>query len=259
MKLILLTGLDGAGKSTFFSRISSVADDETGILNLPNIDPSVLPEGILKEAAIFLNSVSSRADSEKDVLMKSFALFSSMLLFRNLVDELAEGKKQIICERHPLIDTQIYALFYASRLDPKGIDRQQTYKFYNSNRRLIDFICSASPAFKETTDDRVFTIFEFVFNWFIRDKKFSSVQLKSVFPVELPDIIYYLRADTEILLHRLKERESREAHENFRALQRFDKAYLELLEREGLPCQVFDTGSMSQREIELICKTITGE
>ena len=117
MKVIILTGLDGSGKTTFLERIKEHSNPALcKIINLPHIDTEVLKQYTdLYETALFVNSLNRDADILKLPQLKAVALFASMILYReifNLIKQ--EGVKTIFCERHPLIDPGIYARFYAT-------------------------------------------------------------------------------------------------------------------------------------------------
>ena len=80
MKQILITGLDGSGKSTVFDvleKIKSTRNIET--IRLPHIDTENIKDNpSLKNAAIFVNEINQMADLENKVPLKAVAIFLSM-------------------------------------------------------------------------------------------------------------------------------------------------------------------------------------
>jgi len=255
----LLTGLDGAGKSTFFGRIAELIGGRTGLLRLPHIDSSSVNDPQLRAAAAFITAESLRADGEGDVILKSFALFASMLTFGKLLDEALLNSEQVICERHPLIDTQVYARFYAALLSPERVGAWDTEGYYARNRELVDYLCSLSGHFREAAGDRVRVLLDFIYDWFHIGQKYSARGLRGIFGVELPDRIFYLRADAAVLMQRLGERAGREAHEQHAVLEKLDRTYQALFRDEDLACTVIDTGMMEENLIDDYCKQIIGE
>ncbi|MEL7343078.1 MAG: hypothetical protein AAGM67_21520, partial [Bacteroidota bacterium] len=69
-----------------------------------------------------------------------------------------------------------------------------------------------------------------------------------LFCVDLPDEMYYLEADPEILYSRLAERKIKEAHESVEVLQQLKIAYDEILtELTGaLPIHRINANDLSQ-------------
>ncbi len=255
MRITLLTGPDGAGKSTFFSRIAEMSVPGTGTIRLPHIAWEELPDSMLRDAAEFITVTGLQADREKDILLKSFALFGAMLLFKRLVEASAD-RQHLICERHPLIDTRVYAHFYARLLGPENNIGSHTRSFYESNRDLIDYILSGSELFPVSSDDRVRDVLAFIHDRFHIGKLYATEHMMEIFRIPLPDRIWYLRADPDILMERLSGRTGREAHEKRDVLELLDRTYMDLFKNEQLPCRVIDTGNLDPSAIDEICKQI---
>ena len=228
MKTILLTGLDGSGKSTLLSKISQKFNDVEVIL-LPHIDISKLKnDEKLKKVAIFINDLSKQADINKVPQLKAIALFSSMLLYKKIFSEI-DKIKTIIVERHPLIDTGVYAKFYAEKLFPGSISDEVLNEIDIKFPEEIKYIIELLPkGYQSENNVSSKTIVEFIYNYFYTEKKYGIANLQDLFGVNLPDKIYFLRAKPEILFERIKTRKVLEAHENVEVFRKLDAVYSDI-------------------------------
>jgi len=224
METILVTGLDGSGKSTFFSNLRALNNPHCSIVLVPHVDLTQLDsESITYLAAAFVNKLSEVADCENIVPFKALAMFSSMLLFK----ELAEAKKTefVFCERHPLIDTPIYAGFYASRLTPGCVHPEKLDELDATYRLELEHLVGLLPAEYRKSGQHSATLLNFIYDWFHLRKKDSLRDLEWLFGVSLPSVIYFLKAAPEILFERIRNRERLEAHESIEVLSKLDSAY----------------------------------
>ena len=125
MNLILITGLDGSGKSTLIKKLEdSDLNGSLAFLRVPVIDTYLYKDnGILYNTCCMINELHSQANESKIPQLKVIAMFSSMIVFSELLKLLnKKNPKFIFCERHPLIDTSVYARFYSgSKMDPLNI------------------------------------------------------------------------------------------------------------------------------------------
>lgn len=232
MKVILITGLDGSGKSTLLKRIeSNILLDDYQILRLPKIDIEILkPNPQIFATASFINQLNDEADIKRVPQLKAVALFASMLLYRKLIDLATQAQKSIVyCERHPLIDTGIYAQFYAGKLAPGSISLEILSPFDQMYRKELEYLLNLLPDDVSVNHSGAITSFvNFIYQWFYIEKKTDIENLKKIFNVKLPDKIYYLQATPELLFERIKNRKILEAHESVEVFTLLDKSYKQL-------------------------------
>lgn len=229
IRTILITGLDGCGKSTLFSRLAGEKPDHVALITLPHIDEDGLPhDSTIRKQAQLLNEMSRQADENNWSDLKALALFGSMLLYEQLVREMCTPLTRIlICERHPLIDPLIYARFYAERLTADHLKREKVDYYNTTYGELLSFIVGLLPVKSE--GDFALEIFTFIHDTFKRSVV-PDEQLKQLFKVELPDKIFFLKAAPEILFDRIASRKVAEPHEKLQVMALLDKTYDVLFE-----------------------------
>ncbi len=233
MKTTVITGLDGSGKSTLLQRLSVHLAENQAIIFVPHIPLEGLethPE--LLEAATFIHTLSHQADRTQTPALKAVALLASMLVFRELVElKQAEDKSEFFCERHPLIDTVVYARFYLSKFEEATFDPVSVEQLDARFPEALEFLLGLLPAgYVEREPESPFTaLMGFIRQWFFVEKRMSLTDLQALFGVRLPDEIYFLKADPEVLDARLGERAVREAHEQLAVFRKLDLVYEEIL------------------------------
>jgi thymidylate kinase len=229
IRTILITGLDGCGKSTLFSKLAGEKPDHVALITLPHIDEDSLPrDSTIRKQAQLLNQMSRQADENNWSDLKALALFGSMLLYEKLVHEMCTPLTRIlICERHPLIDPLIYARFYAERLTADHLKREKIDYYNTTYGELLVFITGLLPVKSE--GDYALEIFTFIRDTFKRTAV-PDGQIKQVFKVDLPDKIFFLKAAPEILFDRIASRKISEPHEKLQVLDLLDKTYDGLFE-----------------------------
>jgi thymidylate kinase len=229
MKTILITGLDGSGKSTVFEKIKQQTEtSKVKFIFVPHIDLSeLMPESEEYKVATFVNELGELADKEQLPQIKAIALFSAMLLFQKIEKYLASSKPQIIYfERHPLIDTPIYAQFYAPKLAQNEIPQKIISYIETKYHSELDSLIRLLPRDSKILQKPQLSILtEFIYTWFHLQKKHEITDLQKLFGVELPSKIYYLKADASVLYQRVKDRKRKEAHENEHILSKLADAY----------------------------------
>ena len=217
MKLILLTGLDGSGKSTLLSRLEAKADPDgsIGFLRVPKIEEQLYEgNGPLYRTSLFINRLHADADRLNVPSLKALALFSSMLLFRELLAWLHKnGRKLVFCERHPLIDTAVYARFYADKLDPSTMD-PDLFAYLDATYPDEIHYLVRNIHVNQDGKGMSYGLLAYIHTWFAVHRKWGTSDLRLLFGVDLPDTIYYLYASPDILMQRISGREVREAHES---------------------------------------------
>ncbi len=239
MKITLITGLDGSGKSTLLSRLAlQPALHTPAILYLPQIETDSLVQDILLcKTAHFVNALGKAADEQQIPALKGTALCAAMLLFGPLLAHTeTQSFSSIFCERHPLIDSGVYARFYAEKLSPESLPPKILDSLDQQYRGELEYLLSLLPdeAIQPMTGQMA-TLMNTMYHWFFLEKKTSISALSSLFKVDLPDKIYYLRADTNVLFERIRHREHREAHESVTVLEKLGDAYDQLF--DGLNLQ----------------------
>jgi thymidylate kinase len=229
IRTILITGLDGCGKSTLFSRLTGERPDHVALITLPHIDEDSLPnDSTIRKQARLLNGMSRQADENNWSDLKALALFGSMLLYEQLVREMCTPHTRIlICERHPLIDPLIYARFYAERLTAGYLKREKIDYYNTTYGELLSFIVALLPIKSE--GDYALELFTFIHDTFKRTVV-PDGQIKQLFKAGLPDKIFFLKAAPDILFERIASRKVAEPHEKLQVLSLLDKAYDVLFE-----------------------------
>jgi len=229
MQLILITGLDGSGKSSLLSQIASQAlPNNIGFIHLPFITVEYLQaDSQLYAAANCVNAINRLADQTKQPSFKALALFAAMLLYRPVLQHTQQNNPRIVfCERHPLIDTPVYALFYIPKLLPQAFATNTLAALQDQYSNEIAYICDLIPSqfiTNEPRDIRTFT--KFMFRWFYQEQHTTAAHYLSLFDTELPNKIYFLDAQPETLIKRLESRAVSEAHETLATLSQLRDTY----------------------------------
>lgn len=249
IKTILITGLDGSGKSTLFSKLEAADLAQVTLITLPHVDVYTLPDtSALKQPIGLLNAMSQEADENNWSDLKALALFCAMVLFNQLVQEKTTATtRYIICERHPLIDTFVYAQFYLPRLSAGGMKPEQIGYYNTKYEALFSYILEQLPVGKN--DKGAVAMFTFI-KTFFAGKVAPDGDTKNLFHASVPDHIFFLKADPTILMDRISSRKVMEPHEKLGVLSHFDTAYDALFKRvtqdhqttiENIDAASFDT------------------
>jgi len=268
MKTILITGIDGTGKSTLLNLIeNSSLGANSAFLRLPQIELKNLQKHtILYNTACFVNELGIYADKNKSVALKAIALFSAMLLFKDL--QAVEEKNYpsiVFCERHPLIDTVVYAEFYAEKLAQKPQKEALNENFSTKYFAEIEYLLQKLPVGYVNEKNSFFTFIQFIIVWFFQEKKTDFPSLEKLFGVTVPDKIFYLTASAEILYKRVNNRELKEAHETPETFKIMSKIYDTIFEKLNTEMPNFvtymNTNNLDEikthlQTIEKECKTI---
>ncbi len=252
MKLILITGLDGSGKSSLLTKLE---ENSTGggiaFLRVPKIDSHLFENNkILFGTSCFINHLHAQADELKIPQLKVIAMFSAMLVFKELLNELAAKSPLVVfCERHPLIDTAVYAYFYSgSKMNPKNVAEsifQQLNNKYNNELAYLHSLLKLPE-----TGNPALSYLYFIHKQFSSGDIISTDKLSQLFNIGLPDKIYYLDAKPEVLMQRLKQRESRtgntgnmEAHETVKAFEKMQPVYKLILDNANTEIENINANS----------------
>lgn len=224
IKTILITGLDGSGKSTVFSKLEAANLEHVTLISALHTDVNTIPDrSSLKKPILLLNSMSEEADSNNRSDLKAMALFCAMILFEKLVcEKTTPNTRIIICERHPLIDTFAYAQFYLPRLSSGRMNLEQLIYYSTKYEDLFSYILEQLPV--ENKDQGAYAIYKFIKTFFTQ-KNYPDAETKKIFKTSLPDQIFFLKAAPEILMERISARQVIEAHEKISVLSQLETTY----------------------------------
>ncbi|HTL83285.1 MAG TPA: phosphotransferase [Bacteroidia bacterium] len=230
MRTILVTGLDGSGKSTFFRKLAEARIYGTDIIHVPHINLSSLEKGsALHNAASFINELGIESDEKKQPALKALSIFGAMLLFPRLAYADREEKQIIFCERHPLIDTIVYAGFYAKYADPSGMSKEIFSSIDERYHEALEYLVALLPGEQKANGSLSSFLLSVIYHEFYEKKHTEHSTLKDFFGISLPDAIYFLDADASVLMNRLETRGRREPHEKKEVLTKLRVAYSEML------------------------------
>jgi thymidylate kinase len=227
MKIHLITGLDGSGKSSLFQRLKESSDTKKAFLHVPYFEVTELPDSFLhSQLCIGLNEMGTNADTLQLPLLKIYALFGAMSLFSSIENCFKkEGKSVLFCERHPLIDAPIYALAYRTYMHPErwenDVFEQIDALFSSEMTKILQLV----NCFEHTDSSPSRQLLHFIYNLFGNQTP-TLEQLKAVFACQFPDRIYFLDAPVPILMNRIANRAIKEHHEHEAQLTQLRKAYL---------------------------------
>lgn len=233
MKTILVTGLDGSGKSNLLAKLAAKMPANTGFIYLPQIETECIRQTTaLHEAALFVNQLGQEADERQVPQLKAVALFAAMMLFKKLLaQKRGQACTTVFCERHPLVDTGVYAQFYAEKLAPGCLSPDLLSAREQQHGPALDYLISLLPeGAKAPENGKLATLLGFIYQWFHVEKKTEMADLAALFGIGLPDKIYYLSASPDVLFDRIKHRGRLEAHESEAVFERLGRAYGQMLE-----------------------------
>ena len=229
MTSILITGLDGSGKSTLLKRLEEAGGK---VLRVPYIDTDGLHGSLLK-ASECVNNLNIEADQQGIHQIKAVALFASMLLFPKLMEaKTSPNQDYLFFERHPLFDTGVYASFYAHKLGPESLSDAIANELNQKYATEFAYITQQVPMqIRSEMGTGIQAIMYLIYRWFHLEQKRKLEDLQELFPIPLPDQIWFLKAPADVLYDRIKEREVKEAHETPEILQKLDAIYQQLCQQ----------------------------
>ena len=244
--MIVITGLDGSGKSTFHEALETNSDSQMTILRLPTMDSGKFrSDPILFKCCQMINELGERGDRESEPGMKIIAMFSSVVLFNDLFNFLKDQNVNVIfCERHPLVDSYIYAKAYHKVMHPSNLSMENAIEIDEKYDLLLSEVTRRLTIdFNASTTKKSHLLLEFLYNWFSDEANFVPEKLLELFEMKKPDEIYFLDAPAETLFQRIIHRERMEYHENVAALKKMRSYYLELLPKFGSKLAIIDASN----------------
>lgn len=236
MKTILITGLDGSGKSTILNKIKTLEEFErVEVINLPELRrDNIRKNSILHQTATFINALNQQADAQKTPAIKAIALMVSMLLYKELEQNAQlKGIKFLISERHPLIDTGIYAPFYAKKMGEGSIDAATIKQLDEKYQNELAFLNEIAPRFLQSQYNlkSIDGIRQLIYNKFGEELEQSENKIAAIFELDFPAEIYFLKASPNILFNRITNRKHTEAHEKLEVLEKMNQFYIKKFEQ----------------------------
>ena len=157
-KIIVITGLDGSGKSTFHNELETNFNSQMAILRLPTMDSEKFRSApTLFMCCEMINELGERGDKEAQPGMKIIAMFSAVVLFNDLFNCLKDQNVSIIfCERHPLVDTYIYAKAYHKVMHPSNLSMEEAIEIDEKYDLLLSEITKRLKIdFKDSTTKKL--------------------------------------------------------------------------------------------------------
>lgn len=226
MQINLITGIDGSGKSTIFEKLKQLNFPGIALLLVPILDEKSIANPKLAETAHEINQLGEVAVAQNSTSFKAINLFASMMVFSDSCEEKKMKFQFLFCERHPLIDAQIYSLFYVPKLRPDLLSETDIEYLDANFSNLLDFIIAKIPnEFLSTQGSKSKAIFEFIYNHFNVSKEVDVDFYKKIFRVDFPDKIYFLDGDATVFFNRITNRSHIEPHEQIDVLQKLISAY----------------------------------
>lgn len=240
---LAIIGIDGTGKSTasraLFRHLAESPLRVRGFSSLQLFDDPDLPFGGLSRT---FDVLSRFADERQNAPLKAVSLFLGMTLFGPVERFLSDmyAPDWIITERHPVIDSMVYARFYLSRLDEaidptlvpaiderfaaEGLEAGETWQRLHAwIAGLPEFEGQAQGFFKLPQ------ALQAVFSLPALD---LLDRLCELFRTSLPDQALLLTLPIAVAEHRIEERQRRDGkprdlHEHQEALDMLQQAYLQ--------------------------------
>jgi GTPase SAR1 family protein len=115
-KIIATTGVDGSGKTSIINRLQNLNKSEIYPVFVPQYySDESLPLTSLAET---LEDIGKLADQHKSAILKANSFVLAISLLKEVIADITNrvAPKAILLERHPVIDTMMYAKFYGSQL-----------------------------------------------------------------------------------------------------------------------------------------------
>lgn len=242
--MILITGLDGSGKSTLLEQVQS-RSNAYSILRVPHIETELFEaDKELLNTSVMLNNLGKRADETKQPSLKIISMFGSMLMYQKLAHFLNKSNKVLIAERHPLIDTPVYASAYLKVMDPQFLDKGMAAEIEGQFVKELRYLeCLMPEDYKRQEQGPLYSLLNYLYSWFSDSSNIRLSSLSKLFGASLPDSIYFLDAPIEILVDRLSNRNAKEYHETREQLEKMRSAYLRWFESQAIPISIQNTSN----------------
>ncbi len=236
MKITVLTGIDGTGKSTFMNQLyrELPTDGRLKLISCPYYHS--LPGSGIEEISRLFSAINLFGNEHQQADIKALGLFLQMSLYNKAIQFISSENNHpelVISERHPLIDTFVYAALYVPFL--KGIEQSS-----NLERQLLNELSELQPyalqhivsqienTLPETTPLKSMSEYcAYLKRLFSKPLPDIFKQLKTSFELNLPNRIIFIDLDPSQALERLQQSNKQlEIHESSSRLTALRKAYL---------------------------------
>ena len=230
--MIVITGLNGSGSNRVLKEIESRLGDEAAILRVPSIESERFTnDNELFSVSVFLNDLGSLSESQNMPSLKALQMFGAMLFYGRFYNTLkTQNPRVIFAQRHPLIDTPVFAKAYKEVLNPDLLDTVFARQLEVRYKREFALLRSMIPISIDDSGKGIFyDLLNFLNSWFSVPANYTSRKLKELFIVEEPREVYFLDASVDALYERVAETDVAEYHITRKSLSNMREMYLELL------------------------------
>ncbi|MFC3965379.1 hypothetical protein [Nocardia jiangsuensis] len=233
---IAVVGIDGCGKSSLIARLRhEFSDDRLLTVSCPDLHHN--GDGPLHDLSRKLAAVGEAADALGNPVVKAATLYLRMTLYGPVEDFLLRTYRPevLVCERHPIIETLVYAPLYA-RLARRAAPGS-TAVLDRAEQRLPG-ATAALRRWQTLEQDRVgiggdlTTVLDELVAILGTGTEAAVARLAQTYRTTLPDRVLWLDTPPAEAARRLALRGGqRETHENIAHLETLRAGYRELGDR----------------------------
>lgn len=239
MKTIIITGIDGCGKSTLVRQLYDEygADPSMGIFACPSYHH--IPGSGKDRLSILLEKLNGIGNAYRLSDLKALALYLQMSLYSAVLRQVSGHTSctTVIAERHALVDTVVYGSLYVKQItgsiDRKAwqpvIEKELNQLYPGAFEEVQEWITHLN---RYTGGHHHFWNYTgFLKKIFAASPETIIRTLSGFFNLQLPDQICFLNIEPALAVERLKKREKQlELHERAETLQVLQSGYLQLLD-----------------------------
>lgn len=246
-RLIAVVGIDGSGKSSGIAalRASEPCATKLATINCPDFHEN--PDGPMHTLSRQLKAVGIAADRLQVPAVKAATLYLRMTLY-GIVEDYFRSRsvaEVIVTERHPFIETLVYAPLYRALSAGSRPDSNVLDAVFELADTLVAGASVAVQNWQEAEENRLGVGGDL---WTIIEKVSTIVQLpvmealawfEQAYQTQLPDEIYWVDLPPVEAVKRCEQRGAREIHENLEHLTTLRAGYARTMQvlRE-LPLEV---------------------
>lgn len=231
---VAIVGIDGSGKSELITALTARASTSAvRAINCPNFHDGF--DGPLHQTSRHLAVLGAAADHAQNPVVKAATLYLRMTLFGPVERFVTQTYRPqlLLCERHPIIETLIYAPLYA----------RVTQAARQVSSEDIESLLAAADAIAPGTSDSVarwqevtaahsgvggnlMTTLDEVVSILDTPLTTAMGSLANCFRTHLPEAIIWLDISVDEAMSRIRRRdETPELHENESTLKQLRKRY----------------------------------